>query len=241
MSRGLRRVLITGGGSGIGLACAEKFLEEGWHVTAHFFRTKGRLQQLKRSVAQSRLEMIYSDFRKENHVKHFLAYVKKASLDALVNNAGIYDMRTSGHDATKQGSKVFMVNAIVPALVTAAALDSMQKRRFGRIVQVSSISAKYGSPPAHLFYGMSKRALEGITKTYKQCAARFNVLINTVRAGATDTKFQSSIPGRDLRKRSASIPMGRMADAREVADLIYYLCGANTFITGQVIAIAGGE
>ena len=69
-----------------------------------------------------------------------------------------------------------------------------------------------------------------------------NVLINTIRVGATQTKLHSNLPSKNLKKRAKIIPMGRMATPKEIAEFVYFLGSSeNTYIANQVLSISGGE
>ncbi|MFA5256470.1 MAG: SDR family oxidoreductase, partial [Candidatus Omnitrophota bacterium] len=128
-----------------------------------------------------------------------------------------------------------------PIRITSAVFAAMKKNMFGRIVNISSIAAKYGGSSRSMHYGCSKLALEGLTRTIAREGVAFNILANTVRPGVIDTDFHKKFP-KDMKARISMIPMKRMGRPEEVADLIYYLgSGKNSFVTNETIAIAGGE
>ncbi len=117
----------------------------------------------------------------------------------------------------------------------------MLVRKWGRILNCSSIGVKYGGGKNTFNYSFSKHALEFIPSDYKNWAKR-NVLINNIRIGVTDTKIHKRIKHKNLKKRINLIPMGRMAKSDEIAKFIFQLASQkNTFITGETLSIAGGE
>lgn len=236
----IKSVLITGAGSGIGLALVKKFLLEGWKVVGHYHSSSQELKNLQKRYHHDALQLLKADFNKTSDVTAFLKHVKKYSLDALINNAGIYDVSSTSKNRIAHVQNTFLVNTIVPALIAEAVLTNMKKRRRGHIVNISSIGAKYGSGIGSMFYGASKRGLEAITKSLAREGAPYNVLVNTVRPGVTDTKFIYRIP-KNLEDRKKLIPLKRFAEPMEVADLIFYLCAKNTFITSEILTISGGE
>ena len=233
-----KRVLITGAGTGIGLACTKMFLDGGWEVLAHYHRSCQELKNLQRSYTS--LDIVQADFSNAGQVKKFLKTVRREKLHALVNNAAVYDFSYNSSDRMKAAQDVLFVNVIVPTLLAETVFDVMKKLGEGHIVNVSSVGAKYGSSQEHVFYGISKRGLEALTRTLARAGAPFNISVNTVRPGVIDTPFHDKIK-RDMRKRSAMIPMKRMGKPEEVASLIYHLCDAQTFMTNQTITVAGGE
>jgi NAD(P)-dependent dehydrogenase (short-subunit alcohol dehydrogenase family) len=134
-----------------------------------------------------------------------------------------------------------MVNTFAPILLTANIFMRMKEKSFGRIINISSIAAKYGGSGYSMHYGCSKLALEGLTKTLSREGAEYNVLVNTIRPGVIDTEFHKKYP-KDMEKRIAMIPLKRMGTPKDVADMVYYLgSDENKFITNETIAISGGE
>jgi len=137
--------------------------------------------------------------------------------------------------------RTFMINAFVPFVISSAVFIKMKRNNFGRIVNISSIAAKYGGSAYSMHYGCSKRALEGITKTLSKEGASCNVLVNTVRPGVIDTDFHKKFP-KDMQERIKIIPLKRMGQVEEVADMVFFLSSdKNTFITNQTIGVSGGE
>ena len=110
----------------------------------------------------------------------------------------------------------------------------------GNIINISSGGVKFGSNVENVFYGASKSALESVTRTFSRVGAPFNVLVNTLRPGVTDSGLLEKI-GKDLNNRVKLIPMKRAARTNEIAEMIYFLAVKNTFITGEIISVTGGE
>ena len=119
-------------------------------------------------------------------------------------------------------------------------MDGMKKRKHGHIINISSIGAKYGSNINNIFYGVSKRGIESATKTLAREGAKHNILVNTIRPGVTNTDFINKL-GKDIKKRIELIPLNRAMEPVELAKFIFYMCTQNTFITNEIITIAGGE
>jgi 3-oxoacyl-[acyl-carrier protein] reductase len=117
----------------------------------------------------------------------------------------------------------------------------MAKRKYGRIVIGSSIGVRFGGGFDSFAYSLSKHAAEFIPSEARTWASD-GVLTNVIRIGVTDTPANSAFPGRDLEERVSRIPAGRAANVDEISDfLFWYGSSVNTFVTGQVIAISGGE
>ena len=117
----------------------------------------------------------------------------------------------------------------------------MVKNKFGRILQTSSIGVKFGGGKNTFNYSISKKTNEFIPRDNKIWAAN-NVLMNTLVIGATNTKIHNKIEKKNINLRKKLIPMQRFATTLEIAKYIYFLASEeNTYITGQILNISGGE
>jgi 3-oxoacyl-[acyl-carrier protein] reductase len=239
-----KTVLVTGATSGIGYEIAVKFARENWSVLCHYHSNEKKAQELKEAIVCQGVEcyLLKADLSGEREIKNFAGNLKEFQIDSLINNAGTYMVSKHFSDLTVDDmSKTFMVNVFAPLLLTSMIFLSMKKRRFGRIITISSIAAKYGGSAFSMHYGCSKRAIEGMTKTLAKEGAEYDVLVNTIRPGVIDTEFHKKFP-KDMRKRTAMIPLKKMGTPKDIADMVYYLgSDVNKFITNEIITIAGGE
>ncbi len=239
-----KTVLITGAASGIGREIAIRFAKGGWNILCHYYSSEKNAQGLRKIVNDCGTEcyLLKADFSSEPEIRRFINKLKKFSVDSLINNAGTYVANKHFSKLTlKDVTDTFNVNTFVPVMITSQIFMWMKEKRFGRIVNISSIAAKYGGSAYSLHYGCSKRALEGLTKTLAREGAVDNVLVNTVRPGVIDTDFHRKFP-KDMKKRIAMIPMKKIGTPQDIADIVYYLGSEkNRFITNEVITVAGGE
>jgi len=237
-----QRVLITGGGNGIGLACVEKFLDAGWHVYAHYHHSKKELEGLARQFP-GKLECVQADFADRRKLRNFLKSLDRIQTDVLINNAAVYDLSKKKSDRLQAIHDVLAVNVVAPTLITEKVFAKMKKNKKGSIVNISTIAARYGSSADSIFYGISKRGLEALTRTLAREGAAFGISVNTVRPGAIDTGFHRKIgrSEKDMQARQSKIPMGRLGTPQEVAELIFHLGAVHSFATNQTITIAGGD
>lgn len=242
--RSRRAVLITGASSGIGAMTALEFARAGWRVLAQYRSSDEKARGLQQEIEAAGGEciLVKADLETRPGIGRLMRAGEAHAVDSLVNNAGTY--RAGVHFSALGLDDLiatFTVNAFAPTLLACRFFRHMQERGFGRIVNVSSIAAKYGGSANSLHYGSSKRALEGLTKTLAKAGAEHNILVNTVRPGVIDTEFHKKFP-KDMTARIAMIPVKRMGRAEDVAGIIYYLGSErNDFITNQTIAVSGGE
>lgn len=237
-------VLITGISSDIGIAIANRFAKEGWDIVGHYFSSHDKAKQIKKMAIKYKVNhcLIEADFNSEKEIYKLIKKTKNIDISTVINNAGTYT--TSKHFSEivyKDILNTFMVNVFAPFLLTSNIFMRMKRKDFGRIVNISSIAAKYGGSAFSMHYGSSKLALEGLTKTFAKEGAKSNILVNTIRPGVIDTSFHKKFP-KNMKKRIAMIPLKRMGSPQDIAGMAYYLgSDKNNFITNEIITIAGGE
>lgn len=235
-----KTVLVTGAGSGIGLAATELFLEKGYFVFAHYHNNNEALLKIN----STNLKLFKADFGSIDEITKLASDCNSyGGVDILINNAADYSAKLSidnviGADV----EKVYRVNAVAPFLLTQTLIGRMIDNKWGRIINVSSIGVKYGGSINSVAYAMSKAALETMTISFCKYAAKHNVLVNCIRAGVTDTDFHSKASNKNIEQRIAMIPMGRMANVTEVAKSIFFLASDDSsFCNGSILTVAGGE
>ena len=117
----------------------------------------------------------------------------------------------------------------------------MEKLKFGRILDLSSIGVKYGGSEFTYNYSFSKHALEYIP-TYIKNLNKFNILTNNLRVGVVNTKLLRKVKNKNIKSRIKLIPMQRMGTISEVTNMIFFLSSQqNSFISSETISISGGE
>lgn len=227
------RVLITGSTRGIGQAVARKFKAEGYYVIGTGTSEIDTPDYLDDYVA--------CDFTNLEAIDDLCEYVLNSRLTTLVNNAGINIINNFQEINPVDFIRVQQVNVYAPFRISQSALRSMIKRKWGRIVNVSSVWGKI-SKQGRASYSASKFGIDGMTVAMANEFASMGILCNSVAPGFIDTEMTRKNLGEDgIKKILENVPINRLANVEEVANLIYMLGSEeNTYISGQNIAIDGG-
>lgn len=234
-----KRVLILGASSDIGVSVVRKFLEEDWYVFAHANKSEKKFKKI--SVYKNKFKIIKCDLDKKNQVKKLTKIISKAKITSYINLVGYID--NINYQKTNLDSLIrsLTINTLAPNLIKRSLIKNMEKLKFGRILDLSSIGVKYGGSEFTYNYSFSKHALEYIPSFFKNLTKK-NILTNVLRVGAVNTRMLKKIKGKNIKKRKKLIPIKRLASAEEISETIYNLASEkNTYISGEVTTIAGGE
>lgn len=227
-----KKVLITGGTRGIGLACAEKFREAGYAVAV-----TGRNPDTKVEGC----EVLACDFENRSATEVFCQKIAGMEFSVLVNNAGINKIGFLSEYDVKDFERIQQVNVITPFLLCKALVPGMQRRKFGRIVNITSIFGVV-SRAQRSAYSTSKFGLAGLTRALALETAKDNVLINCLAPGFIDTELTRGVLGEQgIAEVVEKIPLRRLGNPDEIAHGVLFLASEqNTYMTGQTIIVDGG-
>ena len=228
-----RKALVTGGTRGIGLAIAGRLRDMGAAVTVTGTRGGGKPP---RGCAYEAV-----DFSHAEATEVFAASMAKRGFDILVNNAGINKIAPFAEIEGADWDLIQRVNTRAPFILCRALLPGMTRKRWGRVVNVSSIFSVV-SRDRRGAYSASKFALDGMTASLAAEAAASGVLANCVAPGFVDTDLTRRILGaKGMKELAGRVPAGRLAKPAEIAAFVAWLCGPeNTYISGQNLVIDGG-
>jgi len=234
--------LITGGGSGIGEATVLKFSEEGAKVVINDVN-KDNANKLAEKLKAKGCEALVciADVCKKSDVEKMIKQIidKFGRLDILVNNAGINRDSFAKKMSEEQWDKVIDVNLKGTFLCAQAALVQMTEQKSGKIINTASIGALGNLGQAN--YSASKAGVIGLTKTLALEGARYNINVNCVSPGATNTAMTAGMPPEIAQKIKEKIPLRRFAEPNDIAEMHLFLASEeSSYITGQVIFVDGG-
>jgi len=235
--------VVTGGGSGIGRATAEALAASGATVCiGDIARENGEAAAAEIRKSGAKAEYMHLDLTDWDSVKNFAAAVLQrfGRVDILVNGAGWGKTVPFLESDDAFWEKVISLNFVGPMRLTKALLPQMFERKCGRIVNVSSDAGRVGSLGETVYSG-AKAGLLGFTKALAREGARYNVTVNCVCPGPTDTPLMAAVPEKIKEAFVKAIPMRRFGKPAEVAQAIAFFVGPNTdYITGQVLSVSGG-
>lgn len=233
-----KTVLILGASSAIGRLIVEKFLSEGWRVLAYYKNTNIFSSS---NFQKKNLEARKLDLADINQIEEHLTKYDFSNVASFINCVGLIIPLAYSNFSYDSVIKSLNVNAISANLFLQKLLPLMKKNQFGRIVHLGSIGVKFGGGLNNYPYSMAKHLLEFFPSEIKK-SAKDNILCNTLRVGFVDSGLQNKIPEKDFDERVSLIPMKRAAQAEEIINMVFHLGSSkNTYITCEVIAIAGGE
>jgi len=234
-----KHVVVTGGTRGIGAAIAKIFVAEGANVICTG-RQQADLDALQKR-APDNLSYVSLDLESQESVMTFTQYLRDyGSLDVLVNNAGINKIDRIENVALADFRSIMEVNVNGPLQISKI-VGEMMRERGGRIVNIASIWSNV-TREGRVSYSTSKAALVGLTRSLAVDLASSGVLVNAVSPGFTATELTAnSLTAEEIADLVSKIPCNRMAEPREIAEFVLFLCsGKNTYITGQNFVIDGG-
>ncbi|WP_033437874.1 SDR family oxidoreductase [Saccharothrix sp. NRRL B-16314] len=242
-----RTALVTGGGRGIGRAVSQRLAAEGARVLIHYGRDADAAEATAAAVREAggqaeTLGVPLGEADPEQEAAELWRQVDALvdGVDVLVNNAGIADVRGTIDAIDPAGlNRLWAVNTVAPFFITKHALGRV--RDGGRIVNVSAHLTRGATQPDLIAYTMTKAAIDAFTAALaKQLGAR-GITVNAVAPGVVDTDMNAAWLGYARDMVAGLSPLGRVADATDVADVVAFLASDDSrWVTGQHVDASGG-
>ncbi|MCX6030515.1 MAG: SDR family NAD(P)-dependent oxidoreductase [Chloroflexi bacterium] len=241
-------VFVTGGATGIGAAIVERFATLGADVACCYNKSRADAEALAARLKERGLEIFLvqadvSDSQQdkaaiEATVAHF-----GRPISILVNNAGDNINPTPVETMDEAlWNKVIGINLTGPFMLAKYCIPGMKALGSGRIINVSSISARTGGGPGSAHYVASKAGLEGFTRSLAKELAPFNITVNGIAPGLIYTPIHERInTPESLERLRQTIPLLRIGKADELARVVTFVASEDaSFMTGEIVAVNGG-
>jgi acetoacetyl-CoA reductase len=243
-SNGKRVAIVTGGARGIGAAITTALARSGVHVAAGYSSNAQAADELagKLGAGGASVSVHQGNVGEAadcNRVVHEVLE-QRGRVDYLINNAGITVDKTMRKMTIEDWHAVLRINLSGAFYMIKAVLDHMLERKFGRIVNISSVIGQTGSV-GQANYAASKSGLFGLSQSLAQEVARKGITVNCVAPGYIETEMLAAVPEEVLAKLLKGIPVGRLGQASEIARTVQFLVDDDAgYITGSVISVNGG-
>lgn len=227
----MKKVLITGGNKGIGLATTEKFLSNNFKVIviARDFSSF--------KLKHKNLKTIEFDLTNNTEIPGFAQ--KIGDIDILINNAGIMHALPFDNYSEEKMEEILSVNIKSPVALIREFSKGMVKKKQGRIVNIASIAGEIGHPD--IWYGITKAGMINITKSFAKILGPKGIVVNAVAPGPVETNMLKTIPEARKRVIKKIVYSARFAKPEEVAETIYWLStDCPEYINGICVDINNG-
>lgn len=240
-----RIALVTGGGAGIGEAIAQALAAEGCKLWV-LDRDAGAAEKTTEAILGNGMQAQWSslDVSDESSVSHTFDRISKdGRIDILINAAGLLSVGTVADLPMTEWNRVSNVNLAGMLYCIKAAIPTMSKQRYGRIINIASISAaRGGGSVGNTIYGATKAGVVAFTMGLARELGPQGITVNAIAPAVADTAMTRKLLTEDARTKILDrIPLGRLAELSDIANLAIFLASDRaSFITGTSIPVDGG-
>lgn len=236
--------IVTGGSRGIGRAVAVRLAKDGMNLVINYRGNSAAAEETERICRELGAEvlLVQGDVSRAEDCEKLAAQAKEAfgRVDVLVNNAGITRDGLLARMTEEDFRAVLDVNLVGPWNMMKAVNRIMMKQRYGRIVNLSSVTGLMGNM-GQTNYAAAKAGIVGMTKSYAREVASRGITVNAVAPGFIDTDMTEAMPEGAKDKIITEIPMGRTGKPEDVAEAVAFLASEQAgYITGEVLRVDGG-
>jgi len=242
-----KRVLITGASHGVGLACAHEFARQGAFVVLHANSNPDAARDAAAEIGERALGVVLADLGVVGAGTQLFdqaLQIADGKLDVVINNAGIYlasPLRSSDDDWHASWARTLQVNLLAVADVCRSAVQAFAASGGGSLINIASRAGYRGDDGEHTAYAASKGAVLALTKTIARAHGKDGVLAYALAPGWINTRMAPNNAA-GLAAARSEIPLGRMAEASEIAAMCAFLAsGACASATGSCIDINGAS
>lgn len=236
--------IVTGGSRGIGRAVAVRLAKDGMNLVINYRGNSAAAEATERLCRELGAEvlLVQGDVSRAEDCEKLAEQAKEVfgRVDVLVNNAGITRDGLLARMSEEDFRAVLDVNLVGPWNMMKAVNRIMMKQRYGRIVNLSSVTGLMGNM-GQTNYAAAKAGIVGMTKSYAREVAGRGITVNAVAPGFIDTDMTEAMPEGAKDKIITGIPMGRTGKPEDVAEAVAFLASEQAgYITGEVLRVDGG-
>ncbi|MFD1708960.1 SDR family NAD(P)-dependent oxidoreductase [Siminovitchia sediminis] len=239
--------IVTGANKGLGLAIAKNFVNEG-KKTVFVIRNKENLEQTKqlfqKEAEQDQVMFCQLDVSDIDGIQEVVSHIlsKWGRIDILVNNAGIRFETPIEEIHEEEWDHVLSVNLKSTFFFSQAVIPAMKERKWGRIINMSSFGGQAGPLTSGAHYSASKAGQIALSKAFARSLAAYGITVNAVAPASVRTPEMDKMDPDKLAQMIETIPLKRVGEPQEVADLVSYLASeSGGFTTGATFDLNGGR
>tara|TARA_R110002072_G_scaffold64203_5_gene159679 strand:+ start:11932 stop:12669 length:738 start_codon:yes stop_codon:yes gene_type:complete len=239
-----QNIIVTGGTRGIGKGITTAFLKQGGHVIATYARNDDAAKEFEASLGElaKNLTLRKFDISKKEEVDAFYHWYQGEydSLEVLINNGGIRKDQILASMEESQWDDVMNINLKGTFLMSQGATLLMMKKRYGRIVNMSSVGGKLGLA-GQSNYAASKAGQVALSQSLAKEVGKRGITINNVLPGFIETELIADLPEEQVKEYKKQVPLKRFGTVEEVAHAVAFLASKKAgYITGASLEISGG-
>jgi len=239
-----KRVLITGGGSGLGFSIARAFVEQG----AKAIISGRRKDLLEKACSElgGNCSFFQNDLSKLDKIPAFIENIESGEgpIDILVNNAGVHMKKDMLDVSDSEYESIIRINQQAVFTLSREVAKFMKQRQMGSIIMISSMASQYGLPKV-IAYTASKSAVEGMTRAMAVELSEFGIRVNCIAPGFISTEMSAKALDGDPERKARVLertPLHRLGEPADIANAAVFLASeAASFINGVVLPVDGGN
>lgn len=235
----MKRAIVSGGTRGIGLACLEAFIKDGYKVAFIYKNSDGKAEEIAKKYGAFGIK---ADISREEDVKRAveIATQKLGGVDVLVNNAGISDIGLFTQMSGESWKNVIDTNLSSAFFMSREVSRHMIKNHSGKIINIGSVWGRVGAS-CEVAYSASKAGIRGLTLALAKELGPSGITVNCVEPGVIETDMNAHFDVETMKELCDSTPLCRIGKPCDVANAVLFLSSDKAdFITGQTLGVDGG-